>query len=148
MDNNTNSINSAVFEDAFNMLAGDKIGEGSSREVFECKIRPDLVVKVEASGVLRDFSNVMEWQFHDWHRDCEDVIKWLAPIEFVSPDARILLMKKATIATSKDQLPTKIPGFLTDRKPENFGFIDGQCVCVDYQFTVQNPSTRLTKANW
>ena len=52
----------AVFRDAFNMLCGKEIGSGIHRTVFECKIRPDLVVKVE-NECYREFANVREMKF-------------------------------------------------------------------------------------
>ena len=52
-----------VYEDAFNMLCGDLLGEGIHRKVFECKIRPDLVVKVESDTTSRYFANVLEMKF-------------------------------------------------------------------------------------
>lgn len=139
--------NAATFEDCFNLLCGDKIGEGIHRTVYECKIRPDLVVKVENQN-LRYFANVLEDKFWIDHQYHKDVVKWLAPIEFLSPDARILLMKRVRPVHNTDKLPDKLPTFLTDIKRSNFGWLDGKLVCVDYAMTLPNPSLRLRKANW
>lgn len=137
----------ATFEDCFNMLCGRLIGEGIHRTVYECKIRPDLVVKVENQH-MREFSNVLEDKFWSDQQHYKKVADWLCPIEFLSPDGRLLLMRKARILHPKDKLPDKLPAFLTDVKLCNFGWLDGRVVCVDYAWTVPNPSTRLRKANW
>lgn len=136
----------SVYQDAFNLLCGEKIGEGIHREVFECKIRPDLVVKVENSD-FRYFANVMEQKFWDDHSSCEKISKWLAPCEYLSPDGRILLQRRAQPARRED-LPEKLPAFLCDTKIANYGIIDGRLVCVDYGMFLTSASARLVKANW
>ena len=139
--------------DAFNMLAGAKLGSGCYRDVFECKIRPDLVVKVEIprdSG-YRTFANVAEMKFWDDHEFTPEVKKWLARCEFLSPDGLILLQERVTPATEIDlaRMPNKLPAFLTDRKPDNYGWTkDGRFVCCDYAMTIKNPSLRMTRADW
>ena len=139
--------NEAVFRDAFNMLCGDKIGYGIHREVFKCKIRPDLVVKVE-NQELRNFSNVMEDKFWADNSHYEPVKKWLCPIEFLSPDGRLMLMRRVEPIRETVKLPDKLPAFLTDIKRENFGWLDGKLVCVDYAWTVPNPNIRPKKVHW
>jgi len=139
------SGNAATFEDCFNMLCGRKIGEGIHRTVYECKIRPDLVVKVE-NQEMRYFANVMEDKFWADHQYYEKVAKWLCPIEFLSPDGRLLLMRRAE--QGNITFPDQLPSFLTDLKPENFGMLEGRLVCIDYALTVPNPNTRMKKVNW
>ena len=68
-----------IFEDCFNMLCGEMIGRGIHRKTFECKIRPDLVVKVEYDEDYRDFANVKEMQFWCDYQDHAPTAKWLAP---------------------------------------------------------------------
>lgn len=132
----------ATFEDAFNLLCGDKLGEGIHRTVFECRIRPDLVVKVEDEE-WRSFANVREQRFWDDHEHMPDVAKWLAPCESLSPDGRILLQRRVTPVL---ELPKQLPNFLTDRKAENFGMLGKRLVCVDYSTVIMpKPSTRLGK---
>lgn len=135
------------FEDCFNMLCGKLLGEGIHRKVFACKIRPDLVVKVETDD-SRGFANVFEQQFWDCYQYCDDVKKWLAPCEFLSPDGRILLQKKCDPVPDSYNLPKVMPEFLTDLKRANFGLLDGRLVCVDYAITVMNPITKPRKAEW
>ena len=137
-----------TFEDAFNLLCGEKIGSGIHRDVFECKLRPDLVVKVETDHDQRNFANVLEHQFWADHQHAPAIIKWLAPLEFLSPDGRISLQRRVKIATNDDTMPDKMPGFLTDIKRCNYGWIGTQLVCVDYAWTIPNPQQRLRKAVW
>lgn len=140
-------LNKAIFEDAFNLLCGEKLGEGIHRKVFECRIRDDLVVKVEYEPNWRYFANVMEMAFWSDNAEYKPVADWLAPCEYMSPDGRILLQKRVT-PVAKDQLPKTVPSFLTDLKACNFGYFDGRLVCTDYAMTIDNPSLRLKKADW
>ena len=60
-------MNGATYEDAFNLLCGKLLGEGIHRKVFECRLRDDLVVKVEAETDWRYFrkrSHTMAWNDH------------------------------------------------------------------------------------
>lgn len=139
--------NPATFEDAFNLLCGDKIGEGIHRTVYNCRLRDDLVVKVESQD-FRYFANVMEDKFWADNSHYDKVAQWLAPIEFLSPDARIMLQHRTQPIRDTDDMPDKIPSFLTDVKRENFGWLNDRLVCHDYAFTITNPSVRLRKAEW
>lgn len=133
--------------DAFNLLCGDKIGSGTTRDVFACRIRPDLVVKVEIDKDYRNFANVLESAFWSEYRETPQVKRWLAPIEYMSPDGRILLQKRVKPAT-KDDLPDKMPAFLCDFKMQNYGILDGYLVCVDYALTILHPSLKERAAHW
>jgi len=137
----------AVYKDCFNLLCGKMLGSGIHRDVFECKLRPDLVVKVEKSD-HRYFANVMEMFFWDEHHYRESVATWLAPCEYLSPDGRILLQRRAQPIADESQLPKQLPSFLADLKMSNFGMLDGRVVCVDYALNITNASTRMRKAEW
>jgi hypothetical protein len=141
-------MNALIYEDAFNMLCGKLLGEGIHRKVFECKLRPDLVVKVEFDTEYRPFSNVLEQCFRNEHSEYKKVADWLAPCEYLSPDGRVLLQRKARPLHDDDVLPEVVPAFLTDLKLENFGMLDGRLVCVDYARTIPNPSLRTRKVTW
>lgn len=137
----------AAFEEAFNLLCGKKLGEGIHRNVFECRIREDLVVKVETDD-FRYFANVLEMKFWSDHQHYAKVADWLAPCEFMSPDGRILLQKRAQPLRDGDDLPAKLPSFLSDVKRDNFGLLNGKIVCVDYAMTIPSPSIRQKKVDW
>lgn len=134
-----------AFEDAFNLLCGEKLGGGIHREVFDCRLRPDLVVKVERDDTWRYFSNVREMKFWDDNQHFKKVADWLAPCVYMSPDGRILLQRRVKLATRFDDLPDMMPAFLTDFKPDNYGFLEGRLVCIDYAMTIDNPSVKLKK---
>lgn len=137
----------ATFEDAFNLLCGELLGEGIHRKVFECKLRPELVVKVEQDE-RRYFANVFEERFWTEHEHYSKVAAWLAPCEFLSPDGRLLLQRRVDPLPSGYELPERVPSFVTDMKRSNFGLLDGRLVSVDYSMFLMNPSTRLKKADW
>ena len=141
-------MNGAAYEDAFNLLCGKLLGEGIHRKVFECRLRDDLVVKVESEENWRYFANVLEMRFWNDHEHYKKVADWLAPCEYLSPDGRILLQRKASPILERSVLPEQVPAFLSDLKPENFGMLDGRLVCLDYAMTIPNPSTRLKKVDW
>ena len=134
-----------TFEDTFNLLCGARLGGGAHRTVFECRIRPDLVVKVEIDTTWRGFYNAREYKFYTDYAHCPGVEKWLAPVEFISPDGRILLQKRCDPVRSTDTLPDKIPAFFTDIKRENFGWLNGKFVCLDYALTIDRAEQRLKK---
>lgn len=140
----------ATYEDAFNLLCGKQLGEGIHRKVFECRLRDDLVVKVEDDGenFWRFFANAHEMRFWNDHRDYQPVAKWLAPCRYLSPDGRILLQDRCESITRAYELPEKMPSFLTDFKRENFGWLGGNLVCLDYATAIPNPNIRLKKAHW
>jgi len=126
-----------IYRDAFNLLCGDKIGSGIHRDVFECKLRPELVVKVEKNDDYRYFANVKEMNFWCDNQHYLPVAKWLAPCEYMSPDGFILLQKRCEpLPQNYSFNAVKMPRFLTDLKPDNFGFLDGNSVCVDYASTI------------
>lgn len=137
----------ACYEDLFNMVCGEKLGKGLHRDVYACKIRPDLVVKVETDE-YRYFANVLEMKFWSDHEHYQKVANWLAPCEYLSPDGRILMMRRAEPIPPSYKMPDKLPAFLTDLKRENFGFVNGVLVCVDYAMTIPNPSTRYKTVFW
>jgi hypothetical protein len=138
-----------TFEDAFDLMCGDLIGEGTFRKVYTCRLRPDLVVKVEKHTERdRRFHNMLEYYCWTQHAHCKPIHQWLAPCEDMSPDGRILLQKRARPLHDTDKLPEQLPTFLTDLKRENFGMLDKRIVCIDYAYYVTTTSTRLRKANW
>lgn len=135
-----------IYEDAFNLLCGKLLGEGIHRKVFECRLLPRMVVKVEYCTDWRYFSNVHEMKF--WNDASPAVAAWLAPCQYLSPDGRILIQRRADPIPQGYELPLLIPSFLSDIKRENFGLVGDRLVCLDYPMTITTPSLRLKKANW
>lgn len=107
-----------IFEDSFNLLCGRLLGEGAFRKVYQCKLVPDLVVKVEKEPHDRTFANVFEYNFWSEYQDVKGVGEYLAPCEGMSPNGLLLLQRKCK-PVNTDKLPKRLPEFLTDLKPEN-----------------------------
>lgn len=147
---------SVAFEEAFNLLCGDKIGEGCSRTVFECKLLPDAVVKVEETP--GSFENAIEWAI--WQRVVgTDASRWFAECRWISPTGRILIMERTHPAMLK-QLPARVPAWCSDLKRTNWGIAGDNkgsgkwAVCHDYGSLSSNviehgaSTKRLKKAEW
>jgi hypothetical protein len=138
--------NAEAFEDAFNLLCGTLLGEGVHRKVFACRLRPELVVKVEAEPAFRYFANVHEMKM--WNDASPGEMKWLAPCRYLSPDGRILLQERADPVPQDYEMPERMPSFLTDFKRENFGILRGKLVCIDYAILVPSYNSRLKVVHW
>lgn len=134
-------------EEAFNVLCGNLIGSGMSRQVFECKLIEDAVVKVESRPW---FQNIMENEV--WYR-IQDTkwARWFAPVRVLSPYGRLLVMDR-TMPVSTKELPARIPKFFTDTKRQNWGRLpNGRIVCHDYGSNLlmeEGMSDMLKKAEW
>ena len=146
-------MSKATYRDAFNLLCGTLLGEGIHRKVFECRLRPDLVVKVEKDIEWRCFANVAEQRFWDDAGTKEAL--WLAPCVYLSPDGRILMQRRVAPVAPDDVLPQTVPAFLTDMKRSNFGWLPDadpqkprRLVCVDYAAVISAPSLRMKPAAW
>lgn len=140
-------IPNEIHLDAFNLLCGDKLGEGIHRIVFECRLRPDLVVKVEKLEPWRYFSNVHEMTM--WNHADAKAREWLAPCEYLSPDGRVLLQRKVNLLNSFDTPPNELPSFLGDIKRANYGWFEGRFVCVDYGLvTLGKLNMKKRKVSW
>lgn len=119
-----------VYREGFNLLCGREIASGMTRTVFECNVDKRLVVKVEQAEVRTHFQNLVEWLA--WSRVAgTEFERWFAPVVEISPDGRLLLMKRVEPAPAH-VLPKRLPAFFTDFKLSNFGFYEGRVVCCDY----------------
>lgn len=134
-----------IDQDIFHILCGKVLGIGVARTVYECRLREDLVVKIETP--VKSFQNVNEWLFWEaWNTD-KDISRWLAPCVDISPCGTTLLQKRtATALTTK--YPAMMPKFLTDLKRSNYGMYKGKLVCHDYGLVIASAYTGLRKAKW
>jgi hypothetical protein len=66
----------------------------------------------------------------------------------MSPDGRLLMQKRVDPLPLGYDLPGKMPAFLCDFKPSNYGLLNGHIVCVDYAMVIPNPSLRLVNVKW
>lgn len=126
---------SPVATDMVTSLCGTAIGQGCYRSVFEYNLDPRYVIKVEP---LNTGCNINEWSI--WNEvqylqgDLGFVKDWFAPVKWISPNGRILVMRKTNPHkwNSKKKRPERIPKFLTDIHVGNFGWIGKKYVCHDY----------------
>ena len=145
----TDYFYSTMTKDLFELVVGDKIGEGIGRQVFEYLPDPELVIKFEDKG--GSFQNVIEWNIWQRVQWVKGVHIWFAPCERISPCGTILLQKK-TFTGDKKKYPLKLPAYLTDTQYSNYGFMKGnRFVCHDYgsNLMVENGMTsRMRKVKW
>lgn len=131
------------------LACGQFLGEGQGRKVFECNLNPLYVVKVEnTSG---SFQNICEWELWRSLRESTHA-KWLAPCERISTDGGFLIQRR-TVPMDDRRRPKKLPVWMADFKPENFGVLDGRVVCHDYgtvhiALTERGLSHKLQPVKW
>ena len=140
----------AVALDFITSICGEQIGTGVFRSVFEYNLDNKYVVKIEPLSTNCNIVEHMIWdEVEGLHGKLEWVKKWFAPVKWVSPNGRILVMQKTKEIYSRKR-PEKVPAFFWDVKPDNFGWIGKNYVCHDYgQFynMIYYPS-RMRKINW
>ncbi|MBX3603200.1 MAG: hypothetical protein KF863_21475 [Rubrivivax sp.] len=142
-----------AFEDAFNLLCGDRIGHGMSRVVFACRLLPSCVVKVEPS--LESWQNVMEWQTWQAVKGTK-ASRWFAECRWISCDGRILVQER-TRPPARSEFVDRVPIWFTDLKRSNWGMASSSgkrewLVCHDYGTALVlqegTSTTRTKKADW
>lgn len=141
-----------IREDLIDLMLGEYLGDGLSRDVYVYRPDETIVVKLERSD-RRLFSNVREWSV--WHA-CEGLAwarKWLARPINISENGRVLLMERTTMFKEGHKFPTKAPSWLCDFKPENYGWglKSGNFVCHDYAsdlVTTNCFNRRMRKIDW
>ena len=132
-----------VKDDALELLLQDCLGAGVSRAVFPLWSNPELVIKIEQP--CRVFQNVLEWEFWNAVKDDKSISKWFAPCWHISNNGRALVMSRTYPLVVNEVV--KIPAWIGDRKPENFGYFEGRVVCHDYgtHFPTVCKGNRMTK---
>lgn len=127
--------NQNVSTDLVQSMFGAFVGSGASRMVYDCNLYPNTVIKVEYGNT---FNNVMEYALWDEIQflcgDLAWVKNWFAPIKWISPNGKLLVMDKTHHSDNK-KLPERIPDWLWDVKLENFGWIGNKFVCHDYAYS-------------
>ena len=120
-----------AMQDLVRFCLGDYIASGMSRMVFEWSMRPNTVVKFcSADDCEPNWNEYAVWQAV---KDTK-AAKWFCPVIDISPCGRFLLMEKAQHIEPGQKLPKKLPNIFTDIHTGNWGWINGQFVCIDYQF--------------
>jgi hypothetical protein len=145
-------IDEELGQEAFNLLCGKKIGSGMSRQVYECKLKPGWVVKVETDP-YPNFQNLMEWQVWKAVQHTK-FSRWFAACDLISPDGKLLIQERTRHPATTD-FPDKVPAFFTDLKRQNFGMTTtpekNWFVAHDYGVHLlfeKGLTGRLVKANW
>lgn len=119
--------------DSLDILCGKYIGSGSNRDVFECNLNKNLVVKIEKPD-SDSHENIIEWKI--WNLVAyTDYDKWFARCAWLSRNGKILLMEKTRPKPNKER-PEMIPDFFSDIKDSNWGWIGNQFTCHDYATTL------------
>jgi hypothetical protein len=92
----------------------------------------------------------MEWMVWESVRSVDYVRDWFAPCLFISPTGGVLLQVRTTPVLSHD-LPERVPVYLTDLKPRNFGRLGKRIVQHDYANHLlfeRGMSKRTKRATW
>lgn len=138
---------STVPKEFFKLMCGKRLGFGVGREVYENRQDPTTVIKFELGS--QSFQNVIEWEVWFTVKD-SDYAHWFAPCVDISP-CGVILIQKRTEPCRREDLPKRMPAFLTDLKAENFGLIDGKLVAHDYGYTnlyCNGINAKTHKADW
>lgn len=113
--------------DALTLLRGQFLGSGAAREVFSFRVDPAYVVKFETT---KTFQNMLEWETWTWVRGTK-AEKWFAPCAWISDMGSVLIQKRVRPMGEKEY-PIRMPEWLADFKPNNYGWYNGRIVCCDY----------------
>ena len=114
------------------ILCGEYISSGTYRDVYQCVLFDNWVVKIDRSN---SNSNILEFETWDLVKRTKHR-KWFAPCAWISSNGKILLQQKTKPITDNKILPKKIPAYLSDVRIDNLGLIDGKLVTHDYSFTI------------
>ena len=131
-------------------MCGKHLGSGTYRSVFEYNLDEKYVIKIEPRN-----TNCNQVEYTLWEEikgltgDLAWVKDWFAPVKWISPNGRILLMQKTKEDFNKEY-PEKIPKFMWDVKPDNFGWIGKNLVCHDYGqfYSFIEYSKKMKKVDW
>lgn len=161
LENNLNSISElstistleSVNSDLITMFLGEKLGSGSYRSVYAFNPNPDkYVVKIEPLSTNCNANEFLTWENAcGFINDFAWAKEWFAPVLWMSPNAKVLIMERTVPEHKKDKpRPDKVPDFLCDVKYDNFGWIGDKFVCHDYGFLwgFLQYGKKMKKANW
>ncbi len=122
-----------VAMDLVTSICGNWIATGVFRSVYDYNLDDKYVVKIEKDNTSCNMIEYMIWdEVRGLINDKEWVKDWFAPCKWISPNGRILIMEKTKEFKRGMEVPTKVPEFLWDVKPDNFGWIGKNYVCHDY----------------
>ena len=123
-----------IAAELINLILGEYIGSSCHRDVYEHATKEDWVVKIQNS---EKFSNIIEFEI--WCLvQYTKYSKWFARCEWMSENGKVLIQQRLEPITKNNMhlIPDKIPHFFCDIKASNFGFLNGQLVCHDYDYSL------------
>lgn len=139
-------LGNAVRGELADYMLGDYLGGGMSRHVFVHPTDDAKVIKVENRAST--FQNIREWMIWQDFQYVKGIKEWLAPCHSISHSGTFLVMDRA-FNVQPDQVPEKLPSFLTDHKLDNYGMLGAgkkkRFVCRDYGTCVLALSDTLKK---
>lgn len=145
LENNLNSLEEVsnisrlqdVNTDLILSLCGKKIGSGTYRTVYNYNFHEKYVIKLEPNNTDCNVSEYILWdEIQGLKGDLAWVKDWFAPVLWMSPNGKILVMEKTSENPKNKKLerPREVPAFFTDLKYDNWGWIGNRFVCHDYGF--------------
>lgn len=140
-----------VITDIITSLCGKHLGEGCYRSVYEYALDDNYVVKLENGEHDCNIIESLIWnEVRFLKGELEWVKDWFAPVKWISPNGRVLVMRKTTVHNESKKRPDKIPAFLWDVKDSNFGWLGKNYVCHDYGqfYNMISYSKQMKKAKW
>ena len=143
-------LNYDVMLDMIRTMCGKQIGAGAFRDVYDYNLDSKYVIKIERGNTDCNIVEYMLWnEIMGLEGDLAWVKNWFAPIWWISPNNKILIMKKTKDISSKKK-PDRIPAFMWDVKNSNFGWIGNKYVCHDYGqfYNFINYSKKMRKVIW
>lgn len=129
--------------DFADFFCGDVIGQGETRSVYEYKIDPRFVIKIDRGGC---FNNVAEWDIWNNLKNTPHG-NFLAPCISISSCGRIMMQRRTTPAHI-EKMPKSIPSFFTDTKLQNWGRLGNLIVCHDFANHKFYTNIRMINASW
>lgn len=141
---------SALSTDVAAMVIGRHIADGQFRSVFEWLGRRSTVAKLENGA--QSFHNITEHAVWNVVKDTA-MAKWFAPVIDISSCGIVLLQERTKPIKESERhlLPKRVPRFLADIKPTNWGWLRGRIVCHDYanNYIIENGLVSgMRKADW
>lgn len=141
------AVDAFIGRELRSILLGEQLGRGIARTVYRNAADGRYVVKIEDGA--KSFQNVAEWELWGWVSGTP-MSKWFAPCRSISAAGAVLVMDYVEPLRTAE-LPKRLPAFLCDLKPENFGMLDGRVVARDYGtclWAIRATNRRLVKAKW
>lgn len=141
----------SVITDMVTSLCGKHISEGTFRSVYEYALDDKYVIKLENTESNCNLVEYMIWDEVKWLTGNLAWVKdWFAPVKWISPNGRILVMEKTKKEHPKLKRPDKIPAFLWDVKWTNFGWLGKNYVCHDYGqfYNMIHYPKKMVKVDW